>query len=67
MIHAHTERAYIEKKFDFIISGHMHIFTDRVLTMNGHKVRSINLGSWFEDNIKVFRIKEGQADWVNLN
>jgi UDP-2,3-diacylglucosamine hydrolase len=66
MIHAHTERAFAEKPFDFIISGHMHIFTDREMSLNGQKVRSVNLGSWFEDTVKVFRIKDGQAEWITL-
>lgn len=66
MIHSHTERAYVEKAFDMIISGHMHVFADRVLDINGHAVRSVNLGSWFEKQVKVFRVKEGRGEWVNL-
>lgn len=66
MVHLHAERSYQEKPFDFIVSGHMHILTDRELSIQGHKVRSINLGSWFEKEIKIFRIKQGTADWVQL-
>lgn len=66
MIRAHAPKAYDEKPFDIIISGHMHVFDDHVLDVDGHKVRSINLGSWFEERVKVFCIKDGQGDWVYL-
>lgn len=66
MIRGHGERVYLEKPFDLIISGHMHVFDDYVFDMNGHKVRSINLGSWFEERVKVFCIRNGQAEWVYL-
>lgn len=67
MIHTHSEKAYLEKPFDMIISGHMHVFADRVMPVNGHEIRSINLGSWFEERIKILRIKDGQAEWVYIS
>lgn len=66
MIRGHIVTAYEEKPFDFIISGHMHVFDDHVVDVNGHNVRSVNLGSWFEDTVKVFRIKDGRGEWVDL-
>lgn len=66
MIRGHIAHAYQEKAFDYIISGHMHVFDDHIVDFDGHKVRSINLGSWFEENVKVFRIKSGQGEWVLL-
>ncbi|MGZ3773503.1 MAG: UDP-2,3-diacylglucosamine diphosphatase [Pseudobdellovibrionaceae bacterium] len=66
MIREHLIKAYEEKPFDYIISGHMHVFDDHTEQIAGHSVRSVNLGSWFEEIVKVFRIKDGKAEWVNL-
>ncbi len=66
MIRGHIARAYKEKPFDLIISGHMHVFDDHTVDMDGKKVRSINLGSWFEEQVKVFRLRHGQGEWVVL-
>lgn len=66
MIREHTLRAYKEKPFDVIISGHMHVFDDYVSAINGHDVRTVNLGSWFEKSVKVFCLKDGKASWVTL-
>ncbi|WP_413568648.1 UDP-2,3-diacylglucosamine diphosphatase [Bdellovibrio sp. HCB117] len=66
MIRAHTEKVYQEKPFDIIISGHMHVFDDHVVDIRGRKVRTVNLGSWFEEKVKVFHIKDGQPNWVYL-
>jgi UDP-2,3-diacylglucosamine hydrolase len=66
MIRGHIAKAYQEKPFDFIISGHMHVFDDHVVEIDGKKVRSINLGSWFEETVKVFCIRNGQGEWVPL-
>lgn len=67
MIRAHVAHAYSQKPFDYVISGHMHVFDDHVVEIDGQKVRSINLGSWFEKTVKVFRIKESQGEWVALS
>lgn len=66
MIRGHVVHAYSEKPFDYVISGHMHVYDDHVVEIDGQKVRSINLGSWFEKTVKVFRIKNSQGDWVVL-
>lgn len=66
MIRAHIERAYAERPFDFIISGHMHVFDDHTVQIQGRRVRSINLGSWFEETVKVFCLRQGQGEWVYL-
>ncbi|MGZ3770611.1 MAG: UDP-2,3-diacylglucosamine diphosphatase [Bdellovibrio sp.] len=66
MIRKHIRKAYDEKPFDFIISGHMHVFDDFVENIQGHDVRSVNLGSWFEETVQVFQIKDGQGKWVAL-
>ncbi|WP_374027546.1 UDP-2,3-diacylglucosamine diphosphatase [Bdellovibrio bacteriovorus] len=66
MIRKHTPVAYAEKPFDLIVSGHMHVFDDHMETINGHSVRSVNLGSWFEERVKVFCLKNGVGEWVYL-
>lgn len=66
MIRGHIEKAYKEQPFDFIISGHMHVFDDHVVEIEGRKVRSVNLGSWFEESVRVFCIRKGQGEWIHL-
>ena len=66
MIRAHTETVYAKKPFDVIISGHMHVFEDSVSMIQGKSVRTVNLGSWFEPEVKVFLLKDGQPQWVTL-
>ncbi|MNL27654.1 hypothetical protein D3C87_1492560 [compost metagenome] len=63
MIRSHAEKVYFEKPFDLIISGHMHVFDDHVINIDGKKVRSVNLGSWFEKEVKVFSIIDGNPQW----
>lgn len=50
LIRAHAARVYAEAPFDLIVTGHVHIVDDQVLTMGsgGREVRSVNLGSWFD-------------------
>ena len=66
MIRSHIPVAYNEKPFDLIISGHMHIFDDHEVEIQGKKIRSINLGSWFEERIRVFRLSNGVGEWVDV-
>jgi UDP-2,3-diacylglucosamine hydrolase len=66
MIRAHTEVAFAEKPFDVIVSGHMHVFEDSVSNIQGREVRTVNLGSWFEPEVKVFLLKDGKPQWVTI-
>lgn len=66
MIREHAHRAYSESPFDLIISGHMHVRDDFEFQINAKTVRSINLGSWFED-VKVLKIKNEKIEWLDLN
>lgn len=65
MIRHHAHRTYNQDGFDLIISGHMHVRDDYEFVVNGKKVRSINLGSWFED-IKVLKLTNQKIEWVSL-
>ncbi|MBC7742252.1 MAG: UDP-2,3-diacylglucosamine diphosphatase [Bdellovibrionaceae bacterium] len=66
LIRSHAERMYELKPFDLIVTGHMHIFDDYVFSRNGHKVRSVNLGTWL-DFPRALKIEDGQLSVVSLN
>jgi UDP-2,3-diacylglucosamine hydrolase len=65
MIRAHAVRAYAEKPFDLIVSGHMHVIDDFEFPVGGGTSRSINLGSWYND-VKVLHLTGRQLEWVPL-
>lgn len=64
IIRRHAERAYRERPFDFIISGHVHVRDEQNIEIDGNKIRSVNLGSWF-DEPKVFVLTPGRAEFVS--
>ncbi len=64
MIREHAQNIHREKDFDLIISGHMHVRDDYSFKKRGKDVRSINLGSWFEDP-KVLKLTDQGADWID--
>lgn len=67
MIRNHATIAHKQKPFDMIISGHMHVYDDHNLKINGQDVRSVNLGSWYGDQVKAFVIENGQPEWRTLS
>lgn len=66
MIRRHAHRVYDEKAFDLIVSGHMHVFDDYKFQVGIRDVRSVNLGSWYGDEVKVLRLSGTQTEWVVL-
>lgn len=52
-IRHHAEKLVLREPLDFVISGHLHTRDDIVLTSGKRKIRSVNLGSWFDEQ-KVF-------------
>lgn len=70
MIRKHAKIAYQETPFDLIVTGHMHVQDDFEFEIDGHKTRSINLGSWF-DGPKALKVKitpeNLQAEFVALD
>ncbi len=66
MIRHHAHRVYNSDGFDLIISGHMHVRDDYQFEVHGKKIRSINLGSWFEE-IQILKLNAGQVEWVRLD
>lgn len=67
MIRAHAPRAYLEKSFDVIVSGHMHVFDDCELEVDGRKIRSLNLGSWYGQEVRVLKMSGQVLQWVTLS
>lgn len=68
MIREHAVHVHkTEPPFDVIISGHMHVFDDHKIQIDGKEIRSINLGSWFEDSVRVLKMKGQDFSWVELS
>lgn len=65
LIRAHAERQYQSGEFDLIISGHVHVTDDFTFEVGGRKVRSVNLGSWY-DGAKAFVLTRDRAEFVNF-
>jgi len=47
-IRKHARKAYAERRFDVIVSGHVHIRDDCILQEGPRRYRSVNLGSWLD-------------------
>ena len=48
LIRQHAEAQSHLTDFDLIVTGHVHVSDDFSFDVGGRKVRSVNLGSWFE-------------------
>jgi UDP-2,3-diacylglucosamine hydrolase len=47
-IRSHARRAFVERPFDIILSGHVHIRDDHRIDTDGNSFRTVNLGSWID-------------------
>ncbi len=65
LIRQHAQLMCENQKFDYLISGHMHVFDDWTFEKEGRIIRSVNLGSWF-DQARVFYLNENGAEWRTL-
>ncbi len=54
------------QRFDFIISGHVHLKDDQTIEIDGRHIRSINLGAWFEQ-AECFVLSDKTAGFSQLN
>ena len=63
-IRAHAEKAHAERRFDLLISGHVHVRDDWHSEARGF--RSVNLGSWF-DAPCYFKIDADGARFCELS
>lgn len=66
MIRDHARRMYVEKKFDLIVTGHMHVFDDFTFEVDGKEVRSVNLGTWLESP-RALLLENGEAKIVQVD
>ena len=64
LIRAHVLRIK-DQKFDLIVSGHVHVRDDQMIEVEGRKIRSINLGAWF-DHPKIFVLSDQEAKFYKL-
>lgn len=65
-IRAHARRAYEEKPFDIIVTGHTHIRDDNRTETDKRSFRSVNLGSWIEAPC-YFRLDDNGQHLHELN
>ncbi len=65
LIRTHAQKVYAEKKFDLIVTGHMHVFDDFTFEVNGKKIRSVNLGTWLEKP-RALMIENGELKTIEL-
>ncbi len=65
LIHQYAEKSYNEKKFDLIVTGHMHIFDDYQFEIKNHQIRSINLGTWLEQP-RVLKLENKKIEIIDL-
>lgn len=65
MIRAHAVRAFAEKPFDLIVSGHVHVTDDFRFEVAGRSVRSINLG-WWADGPIALQLDDQDTRFIKL-
>lgn len=65
MVRDHAVRVWEDDPFDLIVSGHLHARDDWSFEKGGRRVRSINLGSWFDEQ-KVLCLKGDRLEWRDV-
>jgi UDP-2,3-diacylglucosamine hydrolase len=65
LIRAHAERIFNERPYDLLITGHVHVKDDIEFEAGGRRVRSVNLGSWY-DGPKVFVLSQKSGEFIDL-
>lgn len=65
LIRTHAEKCFSVKPFDILISGHVHVADDAVISVGDVQLRSVNLGSWYEPP-RVFVMNESGARFVDV-
>ena len=64
-IRDHAERAFIDRPFDIIVSGHVHVRDDCRIDNDGNSFRTVNLGSWL-DAPCYFKLDGNEARFYEL-
>lgn len=65
LIREHARLCYLEKPFDLMIAGHVHIRDDFTFETSTGSARSVNLGSWF-DGARAFLLSNERAEFIEL-
>lgn len=65
LIRDHAQKSFQERAFDFIVTGHMHVRDEFQFQVGDRKVKSFNLGSWF-DQARVLHLGSQGPEWVSL-
>jgi UDP-2,3-diacylglucosamine pyrophosphatase LpxH len=66
LIRQHAFKESALEKFDFLVTGHVHVQDDQTLRVANHIFRSINLGAWFEKQ-ECFVISQKEAQFRSIN
>jgi UDP-2,3-diacylglucosamine hydrolase len=61
MTRKHAEKAFQQRPFDLIVTGHTHVDDDFTFEAAGKKARSINLGSWLDQPKTLIVTRESQT------
>lgn len=62
---AHARRAYEERPFDLLVTGHVHVRDDETFEVDGQSVRAVNLGTWLKQPL-TFILTDTHADFQIL-
>lgn len=65
LIRTHAENVARMSRFDVIVTGHVHVRDDLEIDIGARKIRSVNLGSWFQDT-KAFVIDDVGGRFVDV-
>lgn len=65
MIREHARRAFRERPFDVIITGHVHVRDEWSWDEGGRTIQSINLGSWY-DAPAALCMDTATCSWLSL-
>jgi UDP-2,3-diacylglucosamine hydrolase len=65
-IRAHAARAYSDRPFDLILSGHVHVRDDYRIDVAEQTFRSVNLGSWM-DAPCYFKLDDNEERFYELS
>jgi UDP-2,3-diacylglucosamine hydrolase len=66
LIRSYAENVFRDDPFDLIISGHVHVHDDATFSAGGLEVRSVNLGSWYDER-KIFVLTESSGEFRSLD
>ncbi len=59
-IRVHARRAFAERPFELIISGHVHVRDDYRIEVEGTAFRSVNLGTWLD--VPCYFVLDGNGE-----